>query len=331
MVDSGSMACTMSEAAERLLLQYKPNLQKFPASDVVIIGCGGQRVTPKVMYELELSVYACKMVVPVLVVPGQTDNLILGSNAIKWLIQKMKETDGYWRLVSSPVNSEDVECHQFLSLLSNVERWKGGDMPDKVGTAKLKEKIILEPHHEHLAWAQLPKSTAVSVGCTVIVEPTLCKCRPRNVIIGRVITPMWGSRWVPFKIMNPTDKVIILKKNTKIVDVFTCIAVEELSTPESLKSNVQCAASHVEHVRTSDERRNVLDKLELQDLDLDDCEVSEEWKDGLLNLIEKYESTFSRGKMDCGEATDFVHKIHLVDEKPFRLPYRRVAPSCALP
>ncbi len=327
MVDSGSMACTMSEVAERLLLQYKPNLQKFPASDVVIIGCGGQRVTPKVMYELELSVYACKMVVPVLVVPGQTDDLILGSNAIKWLIQKMKETDGYWRLVSSPVNSEDVECHQFLSLLSNVERWKGGDMPDKVGTAKLKEKIILEPHHEHLAWAQLPESTAVSVGCTVIVEPTHCKCRPRNVIIGRVITPMWGSRWVPFKIMNPTDKVIILKKNTKIVDVFTCIAVEEMSTPESLKINVQCAASHVKHVRTSDERRNVLDKLELQDLDLDDCEVSEEWKDGLLNLIEKYESTFSRGKMDCGEATDFVHKIHLVDEKPFRLPYRRVAPS----
>lgn len=211
MVDSGSMACTLSEAAERHLLQHKPDLQKFPASDVVIIGCGGQRVTPKGMYELELSVYACKMVVPVLVVPGQTDDLILGSNAIKWLIQKMKETDGYWRLVSNPVSSDDVECHQFLSLLSNVERWKGGDMPDKVGTAKLREKITLEPHHEHLAWAQLPESTAVSVGSTVIVEPTLCKCRPRNVIIGRVITPMWSSRWVPFKIMNPTDKVTILK------------------------------------------------------------------------------------------------------------------------
>ena len=31
--------------------------------------------------------------------------------------------------------------------------------------------------------------------------------------------------------------------------------------------------------------------------------------------------------MDCGEARDFVHKIHLVDERPFRLPYRRVPPT----
>ena len=31
--------------------------------------------------------------------------------------------------------------------------------------------------------------------------------------------------------------------------------------------------------------------------------------------------------MDCGEAKDFVHKIPLVDERPFRLPYRRVPPT----
>ncbi len=41
------MACTLSEAAERRLLQHKPDLQKLPANDVVIIGCGGQRVNPK--------------------------------------------------------------------------------------------------------------------------------------------------------------------------------------------------------------------------------------------------------------------------------------------
>ncbi|KAL1277158.1 hypothetical protein QQF64_023831 [Cirrhinus molitorella] len=291
MVDSGSVGCTLSEAAERRLLQHKPDLLKLSANNVIIIGCGGQHVTPKVMYELELTVYACTMVVPVLVVPGQTDDLILGSNAIKWLIQKMKETDVCWRLVWSPANSDDVECHQFLSLLSNVERWKGEDMPDKVGTAKLKKKLTLQPNHEHLAWAQLPVSTAVSVGNTVIVEPALSKCRPRNVIIERVITPMW-----------------------------------ELSTLECLQSNVQCAASPMNHVHSSDERANVLDKLGLRDHNLEACEVSDEWKDRLLDLIEKYESTFSRGKMDCGEATDFVHKIHLMDEKPFRLPYRRVAP-----
>lgn len=46
-----------------------------------------------------------------------------------------------------------------------------------------------------------------------------------------------------------------------------------------------------------------------------------------MKLVESYEIVFSRGKMDCGEATDFVHKISLVDEKPFHLPHRWVLPS----
>ncbi|KAI3357019.1 hypothetical protein L3Q82_003655 [Scortum barcoo] len=48
---------------------------------------------------------------------------------------------------------------------------------------------------------------------------------------------------------------------------------------------------------------------------------------GFYQIIERHESIFSRHKMDCGEASDFVHKIHLVDERPFRLPYHRVPPS----
>ena len=79
--------------------------------------------------------------------------------------------------------------------------------------------------------------------------------------------------------------------------------------------------------KSPQQRKEVLNDLGLQDLDLDGCEVSDQWKDRLLELVVKYESVFSRDKMDCGEATEFVHKIHLVDERPFRLPYRRVPPT----
>ncbi len=71
----------------------------------------------------------------------------------------------------------------------------------------------------------------------------------------------------------------------------------------------------------------ILNDLGLRDLDLTACEVSSTWKIKLLHLVKKYESIFSRNKMDCGEAKDFVHRIRLVDEKPFRLPYRCVPPS----
>lgn len=62
-------------------------------------------------------------------------------------------------------------------------------------------------------------------------------------------------------------------------------------------------------------------------IDIQSCGVSEEWKDRLDNLVVKYESIFSRDRFDCGEVNDVVHRIRLKDEKPFRLPYRRLPPS----
>lgn len=55
------------------------------------------------------------------------------------------------------------------------------------------------------------------------------------------------------------------------MDVFTCIAVEDLATSETLQSNVQCAASPVNHVHSSVERADVLGRLGLQDLNLVKC------------------------------------------------------------
>lgn len=46
-----------------------------------------------------------------------------------------------------------------------------------------------------------------------------------------------------------------------------------------------------------------------------------------MEFIHKYEVVFSKDKLDCGHAKDFVHRIHLTDDRPFRLPYRRVPPS----
>uniref|UniRef100_A0A3B1J1Z4 Gypsy retrotransposon integrase-like protein 1 n=1 Tax=Astyanax mexicanus TaxID=7994 RepID=A0A3B1J1Z4_ASTMX len=326
MIDSGSMACTLSESAESSLLQQNPDMVKYSADDIIIFGCGGQSVTPKALYNVEMTVYDCRMLIPVLVVPGQTDDVILGSNAIKALIQWMRKTDSYWRIMSESSVVGDDDLHQFLSLISNTERWRGESVPERVGTLRLKQCISLQPRCEHLVWGKLPESAAISVGSTVIVEPTQSRCRPKNVLVGRVITPMWGDRWLPMKLINPSSEVVVLKRNAKLADVFPCIAVEDLSQPDSIQSYSQCVLD-TPLTRSGEEVKMVLEKLGLQELDLDACEVSDVWRDRLLQIIERYESIFSRGKMDCGEATGFVHKIHLIDDKPFRLPYRRVPPS----
>ncbi|KAL1251788.1 hypothetical protein QQF64_019584 [Cirrhinus molitorella] len=82
-----------------MLLASASTLSKSTADDVVIIGCGGHRVTPTAMYDLSICVYGCKIIIPVLIVPGQTDEMILGSNAIKSLLTLLKNTDDYWKFI----------------------------------------------------------------------------------------------------------------------------------------------------------------------------------------------------------------------------------------
>lgn len=327
MIDSGSMSCSLSEAAATRVLHYCPGVKRSPANDIVVIGAGGHHVTPTAVYDLEVAIYGFKLLIPTLVIPGQTDDIIVGSNAIKVLIHLMKGSDSYWDLLDRPVNVVDSECYEFLSLLSNCEKWKGGPMPEKVGTVKLRESVVLEPLCEHLVWGKLPDSAPISVGSTVIVEASQSRARPRNVLVGRVITPLWGNRWVPLKLINPSTEAVVLKRNSKIADVSPCVAVEELSFPDKLTVNTQSVSQQKVAARSPEQMVDVLNKLGLHDLNLDDCEVSDLWRDRLLRLVENYETVFSRDKMDCGEATDFVHKINLADERPFRLPYRRVPPS----
>ncbi len=71
----------------------------------------------------------------------------------------------------------------------------------------------------------------------------------------------------------------------------------------------------------------ILRDLGLADLDVESCNVSADCKAKLVLLISQYHSIFSRHKLDCGKAAGFVHRIRLSDDKPFRLPYRRLAPN----
>ena len=57
LVDSGSIACTLSETAGMKHGQSTPNIVKNSAEGHVIVGCGGHLVTPSAMYDLTVSVY----------------------------------------------------------------------------------------------------------------------------------------------------------------------------------------------------------------------------------------------------------------------------------
>ncbi|KAJ8361726.1 hypothetical protein AAFF_G00429480 [Aldrovandia affinis] len=175
---------------------------------------------------------------------------------------------------------------------------------------------------------KLPSRSPISPGSTVMVEPTSARSTPRNILVGRVVTPMWGDRWIPVKVLNPTQRAITLRRNAKIADVFPCLAVEDLPITQGLCRS-QCGLSDppTASPRSAGDPVQLLKDCGLADINVDGCEVSESCRRKLAELVLSYQDVFSRDKLDCGEAKEFVHRIRLLDDRPFRLPYRRVPPG----
>lgn len=96
MSDSGSMACSISEhAAEKLSSAGVLPEKQHPEENIVLIGCGGLQTRPEGFYDLEIQLYSVRCVVPTLVVPGQHEDLILGSKIIKHVIRVLKGDNDY--------------------------------------------------------------------------------------------------------------------------------------------------------------------------------------------------------------------------------------------
>ncbi|KAJ8009202.1 hypothetical protein DPEC_G00086450 [Dallia pectoralis] len=323
------MACSVSAEAWKKLINAGVQLNNQEMTDVVFVGCGGVRVKPESVVNLDMTVYGCRVLVPTFVVRNQQDELIIGSNVIRHVIRQFKYDASYWKAVSS-TSSGGQDRHQFLSLLAGLERWSDDEEPDRVGTVRCNRAVTLPAGSEFLVWGKLPRDVKVSPGSTVMTEPTSSHAAPRGIMVARVVTPLWGDRWVPLKIINVSDSPVTLRRNAKLADVCTCLALEdmgaqELSAAQQVMSTGTAGPSAtMENVKPMRER---LERVGLRDLDLESCDVAAEWRAKLADLVVKYEDIFSHHHLDCGEAKEFVHRIRLTDERPFRLPYRRVPPA----
>lgn len=325
MLDSGSMACTVSETALRKLLSVGAVCTEDEFStDVTLIGVGGRRVCPKSAFNIHMEINNCKMIVPTIVVKGQHDDLIIGTNVIKYILHESKKCSTYWTAISAP-SSTNAETEHFLSMLAGLHRWGDGEMPEKIGTVLCNSAICLEPGREYLLWGKLSKPARVSPGSTAMTEPTSARSAPKGLMVARVVTPLWADGWVPLKVMNVTENPLFLRRNAKLADLVPCVALEDLDLVSGHQSTSVVPSPPVcSDVRNAEEK---LQSIGLGELDVSRCDASSECKDKLSELIVRYQDIFSRNHLDCGKAKDFVHRIHLVDQKPFRLPFRRVPPS----
>ena len=328
MLDSGSMACTISgPAVEKLNCAGVLPEKQYPEENIVLIGCGGQHTQPEGFYELKIQLYGTCCIVPTLVVPSQSDDLIIGTNVIKHLMHNLKGDSRYWDILSRYNHQSNPEVDHFLSMFTSVDPWKGSDTPDKIGTVKLTQAVTLLPRHEHLVWGRLPPNVPMSPGRTVVVEPTGSKVQPRGVLVGRLVTPLWGDRWVPMTVVNPSEKPITLRRNCKMADVYPCMALEDFDVFQGLHvaSEKQSGTSHSPCPSTPPTAS--LADLGLADPKIDSAHISESCNNELTQLLTEFQDIFSKHPLDCGEVREYTHRIRLSDDRPFRLPYRRVPPA----
>ncbi len=141
MLDSGSAACSLSFHVLSLLEQANVvSPDSISPTSVVLISCGGSRTSPVGVCELQMRVFGSCFSVPTLIVEGQSDDLILGSNVMKHLIRTLKHSGDFWERMSLS-DQVPVEEGSLLQLLAAVETWRGDACPDKVGTVKLKHAV----------------------------------------------------------------------------------------------------------------------------------------------------------------------------------------------
>lgn len=120
------MACTVSRNAQEEL--HKAGLLSESTQsdkDIVLVGFCGVQVRPKCIYELKFSLYGQKVSVSTLVVPGQHDQVIVGTNAIKYLILCFKQDPSYWCVMYKSESSGEPNIEQFLRVAlrhNKVER-----------------------------------------------------------------------------------------------------------------------------------------------------------------------------------------------------------------
>jgi hypothetical protein len=181
----------------------------------------------------------------------------------------------------------------------------GGELPNKIGTAKLWQAVTLLARQEQLVWGGLPKDVPMSPGSAVIVEPTSSKSMPPDTIVGRVVTLMRGDRWVTMKVTNLSDKPIPLKSNRQLV-VSPCLAVEDFEIFHGVGEVENTSPEeHATPINPSD-LEEWLQVVGLSDLDLRSSHTDHKGREKLVQLIEHYNDVFSKHALDCGESKGFV-------------------------
>ena len=249
--------------------------------------------------------------VPAFIVPpgsyGPGIDALIGTNLIRLAQQDQVRLHG-----TSYLQAVGRESKVWSAACAAIENHRPGDDRGNLGMVIHRGRgRQIEPGAEVEVMCQVAKSCP---SCTAMVEPIGQSTKGTRMMVGRTLVDASPGGWVPIRVWNVSDRPITIGKNVPLAQLFLVCAIEEtpISQPKtpSEPSTLMANSSAI-----------------IPDLDLTSSPISAEEKARLGHLLSEFSDVFSQHDFDYGCAKDVEHDIPLIDQDPFRLPYRRIPPA----
>ncbi|KXJ15652.1 Retrovirus-related Pol polyprotein from transposon 297 [Exaiptasia diaphana] len=141
---------------------------------------------------------------------------------------------------------------------------------------------------------------------------------PRGVAVGASLVTVDRKGRVPLQVANFSNEDVYVQPRTPIARM----------SSYATEPDVELVTVDENHVSVREVSMGLLDMHEVEELEsrMDIGDVTETQKESLRRVIHKYLSTFSQDDDDIGYCDLVEHRIETTDERPFKIPHRRVPP-----
>lgn len=314
LLDTGSQVTTISAD----FVKAHPVLSKhtIQPADITVEGAGGQSVPfmGTLNIDIEVDELGIKLEsVPALVVPAKhgedTMPCLLGTNVLHASRDKLHKKHG--RCFMAKIKASTP---WFLACQTLNE--DGLDLADKDGSLGVlryagRKPLSIPPRHQQMVTVRAPKTVGERTIVGLVEEYS-----PYHHINVETSLSVVERRKVTISVINCTDDAIVLRTNTPVAKLAVANLVDGASLDE-----------HCEMSAEQDASPKCDDTGPIAGLELPKTELTEKERQDFENLLVGNRDVFSTGPKDFGRTSTIRHDIPLVDNTPFRLPYRRISPN----
>ena len=311
LVDSGSQVTTVSEEYYNSMDPKPPiipeqvvNLKGPDGRTLPYIHCVQIYVETQFMPEIEIAV-------PALVVPTTDYNIdvpvILGTNVIS-RYQERCENEQAENIPAEWQRAFQALQAGFLGSVRSTNKTSFQIRPYETVTVS---GFVRKQKESEAAVTEQSDKASSKIG--------VC---PRVVRLNR----QGKTARVPVKLYNMSAKVVTIAPRSVLCDLQEVKVLRSLIPGDDNKTvltNQQTAETDNNSQGTSESAF----KLSDIGVDLSDSCLSEDQKQKVSLIFEKWQDIFSRGQLDLGHTDLVKHEIKLTDETPFKEPYRRISPA----